>query len=89
MTASEVRVRGLPEWLLRAYLEELGGRAEPQGEAVCLVGEGWTVSWSGSRADLPGGSLRLTEYHLVFEGEAATVDAVREAFLKKAQRGGG
>jgi hypothetical protein len=73
---------GVPAWLLRAYLVELGGRASSE-EAV--QGDGWraTLTPGGDGA----GGIRIARVTVKLEGEqAATVLA---ALRKKAQRGGG
>ncbi|MEE8336423.1 MAG: hypothetical protein V3R95_00030 [Dehalococcoidia bacterium] len=88
-------IRGLPEWLIREYFEELGAAPDPasaarvDGEATRMAAAGWAVTWSSQRIALPGGTLSLTQFDLVFDGDERAVAAASEAFLKKAQRGGG
>ena len=48
----ELRIRGVPEWLLRAYLAELGAVADDDtddGEAPRMTGDGYAVTWSTGR----------------------------------------
>ena len=52
-----------------------------------MAGDGWTVSWTQQRAAIVGSSLALTQFDLVFEG--TDLQGVYDAFMKKAQRGGG
>lgn len=90
--------RGLPEWLIRDYLEQMGAR--PEGEDATLrasspdgtgqmAADDWRVSWSTEKVPIAGGTLSLTEFRLLFEGEDAACEAAFELFMKKAQRGGG
>jgi hypothetical protein len=52
--------------------------------------EDWAVRWSTQRVPLPGGSaMALTQFDIVFTGAADVLPGVEEAFMKKAQRGGG
>lgn len=101
LSKETLSIRGLPEWLIREYLEELGASAAPEpasaarddgsdgGDATRMAADGWAVTWSSQRIALPGGTLNLTQFDLVFEGDERAVAAASEAFLKKAQRGGG
>ena len=85
----EISLRGLPEWLIRKYLSEMGASSElDEGSGMCT--EDWTVRWSTRRMALPGGSaMALTQFDIVFTGAAEVLPGVEEAFMKKAQRGGG
>ena len=42
----EVNLRGLPEWLIRKYLAEIGASAADTPELPQMRAEGWTVSWT-------------------------------------------
>lgn len=87
---SRVSVRGLAEWLLRDYLTDLGARPDPgEPAAPQMAAEGWRVSWTRGTARVLGSILGLTQFDLVFAGDAAAVMQVEEAFMRKAQRGGG
>ena len=66
-------IRGLPEWLIREYLEELGASAAPDpasaaridgsdGDATRMAAAGWAVTWPSQRIALPGGTLNLTQF---------------------------
>jgi hypothetical protein len=89
----EIGLRGLPEWLLRAYLEEMGAAplaSEPPEEPRAFEADGWSVAWTVSRATIPGGgSLGFTQFDLVFEADPDELPGLEERFMKKAQRGGG
>jgi hypothetical protein len=95
MAQLEMGLRGLPEWLIRAYLEEMGAAVsagEPADEprAFECADDEWAVRWTVSRAEIPGGgSLGFTQLDLVFEAEEAYLPELEERFMKKAQRGGG
>lgn len=82
-----ISLRGLPEWLIRQYLEELG--AAPVEGSDEMAAESWSASWTSRDAELPGGTLRLTQFDIEFSAPAETVDQLVEDFMKKAQRGGG
>lgn len=87
----ELSLRGLPEWLIREYLTELGGRlvGDPE-QATQVAGDGWAVSWTRQRVRIPGLSGRgLTQFDLVFNGQTDVAQKTCERFMKKAQRGGG
>jgi hypothetical protein len=89
----EIGLRGLPEWLLRAYLEEMGAApsvGEPSEEPRAFEAPDWSVAWTVSRATIPGGrSLGFTQLDLVFEADEAELPDLEARFMKKAQRGGG
>lgn len=93
MARLEIGLRGLPEWLLRAYLEELGATpADPDApeEPRAFEAPDWSVAWTVSRATIPGGSsLGFTQFNLVFEADEDDLPGLEERFMKKAQRGGG
>ena len=89
MTAAALSIRGLPEWLIRDYLAEMGAEAPPGGDAPRMVALTWSVSWGRQEVQIAGGGFQLTQFDLVFRGDAPAVAKAREAFLKKAQRGGG
>jgi len=89
----ELSLRGLPEWLIRAYFQEMGATlvgSEDEAMGAEAPTEGWSVSWTKQRVQVPGSSgLGLTQFDLVFEGDEALLEDVHERFMKKAQRGGG
>ena len=92
MAQLEIGLRGLPEWLLRAYLEEMGARpttGEPAEEPRAFEADGWSVRWTLSRAELAGTAFAFTQFDMVFEAPEADLPALEERFMKKAQRGGG
>ncbi|MDE2639564.1 MAG: DUF1952 domain-containing protein [Chloroflexota bacterium] len=88
MSRVELRIRGVPEWLLRAYLAGLGA-VEDNGDAARMTGDGYAVSWSAERAPLPGGTLSLTQLNIRLDGDAAAIAALEPALMAKLQRGGG
>ena len=90
MTTIEASIRGLPEWLISAYFEELGAHHDEDDEgAPKMSTDEWSVTWSSHKVEIAGGGLRLTQFDLVFSGEAEAVTTAHEQFMKKAQRGGG
>ncbi len=78
-------VHGVPLWLLRAYLEELGGQAD--GETR-VVGSGWEARLS-KLDDYRIGSLRVGRVRLELRGEADALARLIPPLELKLLRGGG
>ena len=77
-------VHAIPLWLLREYLEELGGEAHSD---TVVVGDGWQVVLT----KLPPkevGSLRVGQVEVVFHGEPAAIQALQKRFYLKTMRAG-
>ncbi len=90
MSRIELHIRGVPEWLLRAYLAELGAAADDDGDAAPrMTGDGYAVSWSAEPVRLPGGTLTLTQLNIRLDGDAAAIAALEPVLMAKLQRGGG
>ena len=86
----EVNLRGLPEWLIRKYLSEIGASETDSPKKPTMHAEGWSVSWTSQPKPIAGSNgLGLTQFDMVFEGDAHLLPKVEERFMKKAQRGGG
>ena len=99
----ELRLRGVPIWLLRQYLEQLGasaieppapGGTDPDGAVRpdgAMAGEGWTVLWRTElRRFHPRLATTMAEHDFVFTaGTEEELSALLERFMLKAQRGGG
>jgi len=83
-------IRGLSEWLVRDYLVALGARPDSaRPDEARLHADGWHVSWTQAPVRVEGSVMTLTEFSLVFAGEADAVERAEARFLQKAQRGGG
>jgi len=82
----DVSIRGLPEWLIREYLQEMGAAPDPNDDSL-MVADAWSVSWGHQRVAIAGGTLALTQFDIVFTGDE--LDPVFDQFMRKAQRGGG
>ena len=78
-------IRGIPIWLLRDYLVDLGGVAEPDGR---VVGLGWTAELT-RLDDFQIGSLRVGQARLELRGEAAAVSQIERDLQPKLLRAGG
>ncbi|PZC49749.1 MAG: hypothetical protein DK306_000509 [Chloroflexi bacterium] len=90
MSLIELNIRGVPDWLLRTYLLELGAAADPHDrDAPRMSGDGYTVSWSSERVDLAGGTLKLTQLNILLDGDQSIIAAFEPELMKKLQRGGG
>ena len=83
--AFQLVVTGVPLWLLRAYLEELGGRPGADG---LLRGDGWQARLTQVE-DYEIGSLRVGQVRLELDGEAEAVGRVRKALEPRLMRAGG
>ncbi len=78
-------LRALPLWLLREYLEDLGGSLQQDGS---LRGDGWTA-WLGEMDDFQIGSLRVGQVRLEICLEPVTSENFIPALEKKLLRAGG
>ncbi len=72
-------IRGIPLWLLREYLQELGGSAQSNGR---LQGPGWTVGLEQAK-DFSIGSLRVGQARLEVDADAEAFEKLRPALEKK------
>ena len=78
-------VRGIPLWLIREYLEELGGT--PRGENAA-DGEGWKGELEQIE-DFTIGSLAIGQVLITLEGDDATVQRINTLLDDKLLRAGG
>jgi hypothetical protein len=85
-------LRGIPRWLLRGYLEDLGGVLTdpyaPMPDEDLLVGDGWTALLTQIE-DYQIGSLRSGQVRLSLDGEPAAIAALLAALEPRLFRGGG
>ena len=84
-------LRGIPRWLLRSYLEDLGGRADVEcGLSVedRLHGDGWSATLVQIE-DYRIGSLSSGQVRVTVTGEPVAVAALLEALEPRLLRGGG
>lgn len=81
----ETVIRGIPLWLLREYVEQVGAQARDDG---WLHGGGWRARLTQVE-DYVLGSLRVGQVRLEFEGDADSVARARAALEPKLMRGGG
>jgi hypothetical protein len=82
---TEVLVYSIPLWLLREYLEELGGTAESE---TVVTGAGWRVELT-KLASRQVGSLRVGRVELKLEGEPEAIAGLRPGLDRKTLRAGG
>jgi hypothetical protein len=83
--AFEFTVSGIPLWLMREYLVELGGQ---QVADDAVNGEGWQAHLTKVE-DFQIGSLRVGRVHLRVHGDAKALQTLRPALEKKLVRAGG
>ena len=74
----------IPLWLLREYLEELGGTAKNDNY---LVGDGWTAVLTKMEPRQVG-SLRVGQVKIEFTGQPDTLSQLQTQFHKKTLRAG-
>jgi hypothetical protein len=78
-------MRGIPYFLLREYLQEMGG--QPEGEDR-ITGEGWRVQLERMEPYRIG-SLAVGQTRLTIEMEDQVAGDFQARFLKKTLRAGG
>ena len=78
-------ITGLPVWLLREYVAEIGAR---RGRNGTLRGDGWAAHLERAD-DFQVGSLRVGQVRLRLYGDEKTLEPVLAALEKKLVRGGG
>jgi hypothetical protein len=78
-------MRGIPYFLLKEYLQELGGQLANEN---LIVGDGWKVSLERMEP-FRIGSLTVGQTRLTMELEDQVADDFQERFLKKTLRAGG
>ena len=82
---TEVNEYGIPLWLLREYLEELGGEADGEYR---VIGDGWTASLSKSEPFIVG-TLRIGRVRLELQGDPDAIAHLKPRLEMKTMRGGG
>jgi len=77
-------VHSIPLWLLREYLQDLGGTAVSDTQ---ITGNGWTANLTKL---LPHevGSLRVGQVEVAFSGNEPAILALQTQFHKKTMRAG-
>jgi hypothetical protein len=78
-------IRGIPLWLLREYLVDLGGQVQPGGE---IAGPDWQGKLTRLE-DFCIGSLWVGEVQLELSGEAEAIVRIDLALRPKLLRIGG
>ena len=78
-------VRGIPLWLVKAYLIEIGGA---ELELNVVQGQGWKVQIQ-QMADFQVGSIRVGQVRLDLEAEPEIYPALTAALDMKFLRAGG
>ena len=91
-------LRGIPRWLLRGYLEELGGQivdadgadpaTDPTPEEELLVADGWQARLTQIE-DFRIGSLSSGQVRLVVTGDPDEVRGMLSRLAPRLFRGGG
>jgi len=78
-------MRGIPLWLLREYLIEIGGRFQDDAR---VTGEGWTASLTQVE-DFQVGSLVVGQVRLEIEASPSAWETLQPQLEKKLLRAGG
>ncbi len=81
----DCEIRGIPLWLIRDYLLELGGQEEEPG---LVKGVGWSISLE-QIADYQIGSIKVGQVHLNLKARSEVFEPIRQAMEKKLIRAGG
>ena len=84
MTQQLEETHSIPLWLLREYLEELGGTAESETR---VVADGWTAVLTKLEPRRVG-SLRVGQVKIEFTGEPDALAQLQTQFHKKTMRAG-
>lgn len=77
-------LRGIPLWLLKEYLTEIGGKEEENR----MLGTGWKIQLT-QMDDFQVGSIRVGQVRLDLEADPQIYPALIEALDKKLLRAGG
>lgn len=85
MTVITHELRGIPLWLLRDYLLDLGGNALSDEQ---VVGPGWQVQLT-RLDDFRIGSLRVGQVRLELRGEPEALAKLEQGLRPKLLRAGG
>ncbi|MBK8905595.1 MAG: DUF1952 domain-containing protein [Anaerolineaceae bacterium] len=78
------QIRGIPLWLLREYLEELGGTAVTETQ---VEGDGWTITLT-KMEPFALGSLRVGQVMMEIKGEDEAIARLNPQLEKKTMRAG-
>lgn len=78
-------LRGIPLWLLKVYLAEIGGVEQEQD---IILGTGWKIKLE-QLDDFQVGSIRVGQVRLEVEADPAVHTALNAALDKKLLRAGG
>jgi hypothetical protein len=88
-------LRGIPRWLLREYLEDLGGKAtaaeaedNTTGAADVLEADGWQATLT-QMDDFHVGSLSSGQVRLTVNGDPDEVRGMLARLAPRLTRGGG
>ena len=84
MIKEEIIYAGIPLWLLREYLEELGGKAEAEDR---IAGDGWHASIVKIEPNRVG-SLRVGRVKLTLEGDSLAIETLKPRLEMKTMRAG-
>jgi hypothetical protein len=84
MVTESRQIRGIPLWLLREYLEELGGTAVSDTE---VQGEGWAINLEKIEP-FALGSLRVGQVMMHIKGEDDAIARLNPKLEKKTMRAG-
>ncbi len=85
MAVIERQVHGVPVWLMREYLVEMGGQAQGDNR---VIGNGWEAHFERVE-DYKIGSLAIGRVRLEITGDEETLAALEPVLNLKLMRGGG
>ncbi len=82
--AAETQLHAVPLWLLREYLEELGGQAESEER---VIGDGWQATLQ-KMSPRQTGSLRVGIVQISLEGSPEALDELKPRLEQRTMRAG-
>ncbi len=85
MAVIERQVHGVPVWLMREYLVEMGGQAQGDNR---VIGNEWEAHFERVE-DYKIGSLAIGRVRLEITGDEETLAALEPVLNLKLMRGGG
>lgn len=85
MVFQDRELRGIPIWLLKIYLREIGGQ---DGEENEIIGPGWRIHLA-ELDDFQIGALRVGQVRMILEAEPQVFETLNSALEKKLLRAGG
>lgn len=85
MQVSQKHIYGVPDWVMKKYLRDLGSKEVAAGQ---MVGVGWTATIRKAKPQRIG-SLEVGRIEVEFKGDEQAITTMLEQLHWKTLRGGG